>query len=685
MELLAPAGSEAALVAAVQSGADAVYLGGSMFSARRTAKNFSDDDMKSRIDYCHVRGTDVHVAANILVKEKESDEFIEYIEKINKSGADALIIQDIGMAAEIKKRFPDLPLHASTQMTAASLDAVKYLENMGFSRVVLSRELSRREIEYICKNAKAEIEVFVHGALCMCYSGQCLMSSLIGGRSGNRGLCAQPCRLAYDMTDGKNILAEGYLLSPKDNALADEISALKDIGVTSLKIEGRLKRPEYVAQVTGVYRRLIDTQTKPNKSDWSLLEGAFNRSGFTKGYFTEKKGHEMMSVTCPGNTSENKFTSETVQRAKIDANYKKITIDLFFVLKKGKTAELTMTDCEFNSVTVSGELLAEAAEKRALTKDRVREQLLKLGNTPFSAGNLEIILDEDISLPISEINNIRRHAAELLEQKRCERPARRVNYIEETVCKAKILNTKLFSAEVRNLSQAKAVLKYDIPILYVPEELAEEVKAHAPERKVITVLPPVWKQNKIRKYKAADGVLVSNVGQLTEYSEYECYGGARLNIFNSKSIEHFSALKSVCVSPELNLKEIRSLHPSAPLEVIAYGRLPLMIMENCPVKANGACGKKTYLRDRKKENFPLVCAPACYCELLNSKPLYMADKFSDLKELPASIYKLNFTTESPAECEAVIIEYMRVMSGEKVKNTLEENSFTRGHYYRGVE
>lgn len=685
MELLAPAGSEAALVAAVQSGADAVYLGGSMFSARRTAKNFSDDDMKSRIDYCHVRGTDVHVAANILVKEKESDEFIEYIEKINKSGADALIIQDIGMAAEIKKRFPDLPLHASTQMTAASLDAVKYLENMGFSRVVLSRELSRREIEYICKNAKAEIEVFVHGALCMCYSGQCLMSSVIGGRSGNRGLCAQPCRLAYDMTDGKNILAEGYLLSPKDNALADEISALKDIGVTSLKIEGRLKRPEYVAQVTGVYRRLIDTQTKPNKSDWSLLEGAFNRSGFTKGYFTEKKGHEMMSVTCPGNTSENKFTSETVQRAKIDANYKKITIDLFFVLKKGKTAELTMTDCDFNSVTVSGELLAEAAEKRALTKDRVREQLLKLGNTPFSAGNLEIILDEDISLPISEINNIRRHAAELLEQKRCERPARRVNYIEETACKAKILNTKLFSAEVRNLSQAKAVLKYDIPILYVPEELAEEVKAHAPERKVITVLPPVWKQNKIRKYKAEDGVLVSNVGQLTEYSEYECYGGARLNIFNSKSIEHFSALKSVCVSPELNLKEIRSLHPSAPLEVIAYGRLPLMVMENCPVKANGACGKKTYLRDRKKENFPLVCAPACYCELLNSKPLYMADKFSDLKELPASIYKLNFTTESPAECEAVIIEYMRAMSGEKVKNTLEENSFTRGHYYRGVE
>lgn len=685
MELLAPAGSEEALVAAVQSGADAVYLGGSMFSARRTAKNFSDDDMKSRIDYCHVRGTDVHVAANILVKEKESDEFIEYIEKINKSGADALIIQDIGMAAEVKKRFPDLPLHASTQMTAASLDAVKYLENMGFSRVVLSRELSRREIEYICKNAKAEIEVFVHGALCMCYSGQCLMSSVIGGRSGNRGLCAQPCRLAYDMTDGKNILAEGYLLSPKDNALADEIGALKDIGVTSLKIEGRLKRPEYVAQVTGVYRRLIDTQTKLNKSDWSLLEGAFNRSGFTKGYFTEKKGHEMMSVTCPGNTSENKFTSETVQRAKIDANYKKITIDLFFVLKKGKTAELTMTDCDFNSVTVSGELLAEAAEKRALTKDRVREQLLKLGNTPFSAGNLEIILDEDISLPISEINNIRRHAAELLEQKRCERPARRVSYIEEVTCKAKILNTKLFSAEVRNLSQAKAVLKYDIPILYVPEELAEEVKVHAPERKVITVLPPVWKQNKIRKYKAADGVLVSNVGQLTAYSEYECYGGARLNIFNSKSIEHFSALKSVCVSPELNLKEIRSLCPSAPLEVIAYGRIPLMVMENCPVKANGACGKKTYLRDRKKENFPLVCAPACYCELLNSKPLYMADKFSDLKELPASIYKLNFTTESSAECEAVIIEYMRAMSGEKVKNTLEENSFTRGHYYRGVE
>ena len=254
MELLAPAGSSAALHAAVQSGADAVYLGGSRFGARHSAENFTAEDMKKWVDYCHLYGVDVHVTVNTLIKEKEIAALQEYVKELNNIGVDALIVQDIGAAEIIKNTIPDMTLHASTQMTVTSLEGVKYLENMGFSRVVLARELSEKEIEHICKNAKAEIEVFVHGAICMCYSGQCLMSSILGGRSGNRGRCAQPCRLPYELLEKDKSAGNGYILSPKDMALVNDLGTLNKIGVASLKIEGRLKRAEYVSAVVGVYR-----------------------------------------------------------------------------------------------------------------------------------------------------------------------------------------------------------------------------------------------------------------------------------------------------------------------------------------------------------------------------------------------------------------------------------------------
>lgn len=686
MELLAPAGTDKALVAAVQSGADAVYIGGEMFSARRVAENFSDENMKQWIDYCHIRDVDVHVAANTLIKEKEIDSFVEYIKKINKNGADALIIQDIGMASYVKMIFPDLPLHASTQMTAASLDAVKYLENMGFSRVVLARELSKKEIEHICKYAKAEIEVFVHGALCMCYSGQCIMSSMIGGRSGNRGLCAQPCRLAYDMINKEKVVAGGYLLSPKDNALIDEIKTLKNIGVTSLKIEGRLKRPEYVAQVTSVYREIIDSNKIPEKLDWDVLKNAFNRSGFTKGYFLNKHGRNMMSFENPGNISNNKFTEEAIKRSNIDTNIRKTAINIYAKIKNNKKAEITLTDEKYNSVTAYGDIYVSNAEKKPLTKELIKRQLLKLGNTPFYTENIEIEIDDNVSLPLSEINNIRRKATAMLEREKSTILQRRINNIKpSTICKANEHYSDFFSAEIRNMQQVDAVLKYDIPILYVPEYMVQKVKKLAPERKIITILPPIWKENKIQEYRVIDGVQISNIGQLNKFSEFECYGGARLNIFNSKSVEHFKNMKILHISPELNLKEIEILQKYTLIEVLVYGRLPLMVMENCPIKTNYKCGESVCLRDRKKEIFPLLCAPGCYCELFNSKPVYMADKFNDLKKLHVNAYKLNFTTESARECETIIEEYINAMAGKKIDCYFPENSFTRGHYYRGVE
>ncbi len=684
MEILAPAGSYNALIAAVQSGADAVYIGGSKFSARQSAKNFSSEEMKKWVDYCHIRGVAVHVAANILIKEKEREEFLAYVAELNEMGIDALIIQDIGMAKIIKDMFPDLPLHASTQMTAASLDAVKFLCEQGFSRVVLSRELSFEEIKEICKNSDVEIEVFVHGALCMCYSGQCLMSSIIGARSGNRGMCAQPCRLPYELIKKGKCVENGYLLSPKDLELVDELKLLKAAGVTSLKIEGRLKRPEYVAAVTGVYskyKKILNTASEKDKKE---LENAFNRSGFTNSYFKNRPGREMMSVKNPGNVSENIFSDEVIKRCRPDANERKISTDIYLSCKIGEYPEITMTDSDYNIVTVKGEEKVQKAQNLPLSEERIKKQLSKLGNTPFKIGALQITMSENISLPISEINALRRGAVELLEKERAKVNLRRVVNIEKK--KEKIVKSKkMFSAQVRNIKQAQAVMEFDVPIIYAPSELVESIKKMAPERKVVTLLPPIWRKKDKKEYNVKDGVLVSNIGQLKAFSDVDCYGGARLNIYNNASVEFYKNLKSLEVSCELNMGDVASFKEYTPLQITIYGKLPLMVMENCPVRAYSSCGEKHYLKDRYKEEFPLICAPGCYAELYNSKPVYMADKLWDIKKLPVSIYNFSFTDESFEECKKILSLYKKAFDGEKDGIKLPENTFTRGHYYRGAE
>ena len=668
MELLAPAGSEDAMIAAVQNGADAIYIGGSKFSARRSAKNFSEEEIKKVLEYCHIRGVKVHVAANILIKDKECGEFTDYIGTLNELGIDALIIQDIGMAHKIHKFFPDLPLHASTQMTAASIDAVRFLERCGFSRVVLSRELSEKEIKDICAAAKAEIEVFVHGALCMCYSGQCLMSSIIGGRSGNRGMCAQPCRLPYELSDGKKVFNKGYLLSPKDMALSDELKKLGKAGVCSLKIEGRLKRPEYVAAVTNVYSRLLKKHSEPTDKDWEILTDAFNRSGFTKGYFVNKTGLDMMSIKNPGNAAENKIRLLPSER--------KIPVDIYASFKIGEKAMAIFTDSDFNSVTVVSETVTEKANNKPLSKERAAQQLAKLGGSAFRADSVQTDIDDEAVIPISEINNMRRNAVSLLEKERCKNKKYRDLRCTECIQIAeKRLPEIIYSAKVRNISQAKACIRFGVKRLYAPEDTAKLINENDVE--VITVLPPVWRNKDIKDYYIRDGVLCSNIGEIECFKNFPCFGNSRLNVFNSESVSFYSNLKSICVSSELNLNEICRLKAYVPLEVIVYGRIALMVMENCPSGMNGTCGKKVYLKDRKHEEFPLACAPGCYSELLNSKPVYMADKAEDLKRLPVDIYRFEFTDESLTECEKVLSEY--------INGSERKNNFTRGHYYRGVE
>lgn len=675
MELLAPAGSFQTLKAAVQSGADAVYIGGNRFSARKSAVNFNVDEIEEAVKYCHIRDVKLHVAANILIKENEIDDFLEYIGVLNKIGVDAVIIQDIGMAKVVHEMYPDLLLHASTQMTVTNAEGAKRLKEIGFSRVVLARELSKETIKKIIAESDVEIEIFAHGAICMSYSGQCLMSSIIGGRSGNRGMCAQPCRLPYSVGD-----KSGHLLSPKDLCMIEHLNELEDMGVSSIKIEGRLKRSEYTAAVCGIYRKYLDSKNKVSDNDLKELYDAFSRSGFTDGYFTNSLGKKMMSYENPANAAENLFTDDVKKRCKENADFKKTEVFISAELKEKLTVSVWDNGGIF--VTKTGTVPSEKALKSELTEDRLKAQLLKLGDTPFFAKDAEIFLDKGITLPISEINSVRRSAVDEFIKEKSRPKKRRVNcrkYYEKCEKKGEIE----LCCEVWNEKQAEACVSKGISVIYADTPLANKLHAKYKNINVIAKLPPVCRDDRAYEKPLTEGVLVSNIGQID--SDKKCYGDLRLNIFNTESADVYDFLERVTLSCELNQRELAMIDAKG--EIIGYGRIPLMVLENCPLKALNKCQKcrnNQFLEDRKKEKFPLKCNEGCVLEIMNSKPIFLADKLEFVNNLKIRAIRLIFTVENFEECGKIIDEYKMALLGKKSK-TPKENTFTRGHYFRGVE
>lgn len=677
MELLAPAGSFETLKAAVQSGADAVYIGGSEFSARRSAVNFTLSEIEEAAKYCRLRNVKLHVAANILIKEKETDAFLEYIGKLNEIGVDAVIIQDIGMAMVVHQMYPDLPLHASTQMTVTNSESAKKLKEAGFSRVVLARELSKEAIEKITREAGIETEVFVHGALCMSYSGQCLMSSIIGGRSGNRGMCAQPCRLPYSIGDEK-----GHLLSPKDLCMIKHLDELKKIGVSSLKIEGRLKRSEYTACVCGIYRKYLDTNARVSETDIKELYDAFSRSGFTDKYFKGLSGKDMMCYENPANSAENIFTEETKKRCHENANFKRTEIFISAEVKKDMPLTVSIWNNEGVFVSKTGAVSAEDARNVELSEERLKSQLLKLGDTPFFANDVEIILDKGITLPISEINNVRRLAIEEFIREKCSTPERRKmeRKLKEYSFEEKEV---MFCAEVWTEEQAKACIENGITTIFADTPLANKLKNKFKDAEIVAKLPPIFRDDRVYEEPQTDTVLISNQGQVIDGKK--CIGDLRLNIFNSESADYYKDLERITLSPELNLKELSQI--TAKREIIGYGRIPLMALENCPLRALGKCQKNKnceVLEDRRHEKFPLKCNEGCVLEVMNSKPIYLADKPEFVNNLKIHAIRLIFTVENFEECGKIIGEYKSALKGTPA-NPPKENTFTRGHYFRGVE
>ena len=694
MELLAPAGSMEALRAAVCNGADAVYLGADTFNARMNARNFSAADLQEAVVYCHVRGVKVHLTLNTLVLDREMPRAAELIRLAASCGVDAFSVQDLGVVSLCRQLAPDVPIHASTQMSIHSLEGVMEAAALGCSRVVLARELPAEEIAHICKRSPVEIEVFVHGALCMCYSGQCYLSSVIGRRSGNRGQCAQPCRLPYGYG---RFESTRYPLSLKDNCLAGELDELRRMGVASIKIEGRMKRPEYVAIVTRAYRTVLNGG-KLMPSDLQELETAFSRQGFTDGYFRGQTGSNMFGRRQEGEDTADLFASARATYEQGEPQ--RIGVRFYAMIRRGEPAQLAVEDPDGNLCRARGPV-PEQAVYRSLTPQDLEQQLKKTGGTPYLCTAVRSSLDPDLMLPASAINAMRRDVIAELTAKRGRAAPARLNAYDEPPRYDGIAGEPQLTIAVRTAGQITSrMLSMKPTVLYVPlSELAEHPdlpQRVSVETQLAAILPrviwsgelaPIARQLRTVYEMGVRQVLAGNLGQLhiARAAGFAVRGDFGLNIVNSRAMRYLreQGLDSQLLSFELTLPQIRDISKAVPAELLIYGRLPLMLMENCVMKnRTGICACQTgtvRLVDRVGEEFPIVKDPGtCRNVLLNGKKLYLLDKKDALRGMGLWALRLQFTTENPGEIDKVLMDYQ----GRAV---FDAGSYTRGLYSRGVE
>ena len=688
-ELLAPAGDMSALMAAISAGADAIYVGGKKFGARAYAKNFTDEELKDAVKICHVHGVRLYVTLNTLVFDKEISEALEYAKFLHGIGIDALIIADVGLASLIRERIPALELHASTQMGAHNSEGVNFAAALGCKRVVLARECSRSDIEKIVENSNAECEVFLHGALCVCHSGQCLFSSMVGGRSGNRGECAQPCRLPYN--NGK------YPLSLKDLSLANHVRELIKTGVSSLKIEGRMKSPDYVYEVTSIYRRLLDEERDATLPESKRLMDVFSRDGFTDGYFTGKLFSKMTGVRTDGD----KKASRELGSGSYEVEKLKIKAKASF--KRGEKSALRLyaerlTRWDNRSVTAEnqktvgifaealGEIPAEA-ENAPLTDEGLCARLCKMGSTPFSLipEDIEIELDGGLNLPPSAINALRREASSLLLEKFAEPIDSAFEFSESgdllggqfkySFASGKKIKTtsQFFNVKTLNAVYSKSTRLFEsIDLVFVPLfdfelPLPETLRSKAGVALPAVVMEHEWNEVKAELIRAAERgakyALLENVSQLALVS------GAgltpvldfRLNIANEYTKKFYSSLgvDNVILSPELTLPQARDIGGA----VITLGRIPLMITERCFTKENFGCERcgKASFTDRRGAKFPLMREYSHRNIIFNSAPTYMGDKENELRSAGIDKTHFIFGAESFEECMELLSSYNEKM------------------------
>lgn len=678
-EVLSPVGNGEMLVAACRAGADAVYLGAKEFSARRNAENFDDNALEEAIKYCHIRGIKVYLTLNIQIKDSELSSAVDLARRAYNYGIDGVIIADLGLAAILRRLIPALNLHASTQMTVHTPAALRILKNAGFTRVVAAREMSQGELEELCKRAKSldmEVEVFVHGALCMSVSGQCLLSAFLGSRSGNRGLCAGPCRLPFAAKGGT-----GYDLSLKDLSLLPHIKELCNMGVTSFKIEGRMKRPEYVAAATAACREALDSGSVPTEA-LNALKNVFSRSGFTDGYYVNQLGRDMFGIRTKEDVSAAADAFPKIHEL-YRAERRTVGVNAEITVRRDMPVTLTLDDGE-NRMTVKGDI-PKAAQNRPVTPENLKAGIDKFGSTPYVLEKFSADCGEGLFVSAAELNSIRRAAAELLDEKRGE--VRRVQsevIYTPTERKEKRTAAPRIYARFEDISQIPKNLS-GISAVIFPLEKDFDISIDGVE--LIADIPRgiisedlIRKRLRLFKEKGFKTAVCGNLSavQIAKEEGFNIIAGTGLNLLNSESAAAVFSMgaERVILSNEITLQDAARLNSPVPTGIVAYGNIPLMLFKNCPIK-NGRecadCDKKGSITDRKNTVFPVRCRMG-FSELLNSVPVWLADRREELKAVDFTV--LFFTSESQKRVNEVINAYENGLTAD--------TEYTRGLFYRGT-
>lgn len=685
IELLAPAGNLESLLAAVHSGADAVYFGYGELNARRNAKNFDEQSLGEASRICKERGVKMHMTVNTMVYDREYDQVLKTLEIACRYGIDALIVQDLGVAALVREAAPEMPMHASTQLTVHNVSGAWQAKELGFSRVVLAREMSREEIAAVTAQVPIETEVFVHGALCMCVSGQCYMSSVIGERSGNRGLCAQPCRLPFSSGRRGD---SGYALSLKDLSLADRVQELARMGVSSFKIEGRMKRPEYVAAAVSQFRQaLLGAQ-----ADMDLMAAVFSRSGFTQGYFDGRLGLDMFGTR----QKEDVLAGQKVLKSLSDLASKdvpRVGVDFSFSMQQDQPVVLTANDREGHTVSAQGEV-PQTALKAPTNEELVRRSLEKTGGTFYYLNSLETELGEGLICPASQLNALRRQALEQLTEQRGQIvPIGFESVARQSKRGRSSAAVPALRAQIRQISQLTDSLAASCEQMILP---LDEVLRHAAKLdksllpKIAVSLPRVVfgddaaqlteRLNECRRM-GIEHLSVGNLGgvYLGRQLGFTLHGEFGLNIANEGCLQEYEklGLADCLLSFELSLSRAKAIGGLLPRGLLIYGRLPLMVTRNCPIRLSGCRDCKGFgtLTDRKKEVFEVRCSGRKYSEIFNSRPVYLADRMEELSGFDYGL--LYFTSEGPKQVDRILREYTIL------HEPMEQ--ITRGLYYRNVK
>ncbi|MBR6771548.1 MAG: U32 family peptidase [Lachnospiraceae bacterium] len=735
-ELLAPAGSYDSFLGAIHAGADAVYLGGDKFGARAYADNFTREEIEKAIRYAHTYNRRVYLTLNTLIKEREFGEIYGYLFPLYQAGLDAVIIQDFGVFQAVGEWFPGLERHISTQMMVTGSLGAAWLKDLGANRIVPARELSLEEIREIKEKVDIEIETFIHGAICYCYSGQCLFSSILGGRSGNRGRCAQPCRLPYQTEKSAK---ETYPLSLKDMCTVELLPDLISAGIDSFKIEGRMKSPAYAAGVTAVYRKYLDffyenpqKEYRVEKADMDLLQSLYLRSEVSQGYYDKRNGKEMITLNNPGyNGRDEELTQQLINRY-VGGDFR-LPVKAEAVLAKNNEALLTLIYQDV-SVTVQGARVQEA-QKQPLTEENVRKQLGKSGNTAFVIQEMHIELSSQAFLPVKQLNDLRRTACEKLEEaliakyglayadRRCQ-VEEEATPEQKNFSQTKAICPPVFHVSVLTKEQYQAVIReHGVKRIYIPSELCVETIWLETEEKQMTtgetpdkymILPAILRNTdapfleQIRKTLESSlfsGVLVRCLEELQWLKEISYQGqvvtDANLYLWNRKAAGFLDKVGKEHYLPyELNIHEIKEVveaSGTAAFSATVYGRLPMMVTANCVAKTQGGClahkkgenaklEKESFfsLTDRYQKTFPvyLNCS-RCYNVIYNSLPLSLHGDLQKLADIGIGSFRLDFTTEEAGEAARIIrFFHDRLEFGQ---GNPPYQDYTKAHLKRGVE